>query len=117
MQSMLQVFGPQRQVVLARELTKLFEDIHRCPLGEAPAWLEQDANRQRGEFVVLLEGAAPAGDEDAEGERVLRILLEELPLKQAAALAAQITGQKKNALYERALQLRQDAQADDQEGE
>lgn len=116
-QSMLQVFGPQRQVVLARELTKLFEDIHRCPLGEAPAWLEQDANRQRGEFVVLLEGAPPAGDEDAEGERVLRILLEELPLKQAAALAAQITGQKKNALYERALQLRQDAQADDQEGE
>jgi len=112
-QSMLQVFGPTRQVVLARELTKLFEHIHRCPLGEAVAWLEQDANRQRGEFVVLLEGAQPVEGEDAEGERVLRILLEELPVKQAAALAAQITGQKKNALYERALQIRQDAQEDE----
>jgi 16S rRNA (cytidine1402-2'-O)-methyltransferase len=101
-----------RQVVLARELTKLFEHIHRCPLGEAVAWLEQDANRQRGEFVVLLEGAQPVEGEDAEGERVLRILLEELPVKQAAALAAQITGQKKNALYERALQIRQGAQED-----
>jgi 16S rRNA (cytidine1402-2'-O)-methyltransferase len=112
-QSMLQVFGPQRQIVLARELTKLFEDIHRCPLGEAPAWLEQDANRQRGEFVVLLEGAQPIDGEAADAERVLRILLAELPVKQAAALAAQITGQKKNALYERALQIRQDARLDD----
>jgi len=114
-QSMLQVFGPTRQVVLARELTKLFEHIHRCPLGEAVAWLEQDANRQRGEFVVLLEGAQPVEGEDAEGERVLRVLLEELPVKQAAALAAQITGHKKNALYERALQIRQGAQADEDE--
>lgn len=114
-QSMLQVFGPTRQVVLARELTKLFEHIHRCPLGEAVAWLEQDANRQRGEFVVLLEGAQPVEGEDAEGERVLRILLEELPVKQAAALAAQITGHKKNALYERALQIRQGAQEDEDE--
>ncbi len=112
-QSMLQVFGPQRQIVLARELTKLFEEIHRCPLGEAPAWLEQDANRQRGEFVVLLEGAQAVDGEDADAERVLRILLAELPVKQAAALAAQITGQKKNALYERALQIRQDARLDD----
>lgn len=111
-QSMLQVFGPTRQIVLARELTKLFEHIHRCPLGEALAWLEQDPNRQRGEFVVLLEGAQPVEGEDAEGERVLRILLEELPVKQAAALAAQITGQKKNALYERALQIRQCGQED-----
>ena len=114
-QSMLQVFGPQRQIVLARELTKLFEDIHRCQLGEAPAWLEQDANRQRGEFVVLLEGAQPVDGEDADAERVLRILLAELPVKQAAALAAQITGQKKNALYERALQIRQGAQEQDGE--
>ena len=103
-QAMLQVFGPQRQVVLGRELTKLFESIHRCPLGEAPAWLEEDANRQRGEFVVLVQGAPPSDGSQADAERVLRILLEELPVKQAAALAAQITGQKKNALYERALE-------------
>ncbi len=108
-------FGPHRQVVLARELTKLFEEIHRCPLGEAGAWLAADAHRRKGEFVVLVEGAASAAaGADAEAERILKILLAECPLKQAAALAAQITGQKKNALYERALQLRDGAaQAND----
>ena len=105
--ALLLAFGPGRHVVLGRELTKLFETVHRCPLAEAPAWFAEDANRQRGEFVVLVEGAPAAGDDnDAEAERVLRILLEELPLKQAAGLAAQITGQKKNALYERALQIK-----------
>jgi len=105
--ALLLAFGPERHVVLGRELTKLFETVHRCPLADAPAWLAEDANRQRGEFVVLVEGATAAGDDnDAEAERVLRILLEELPLKQAAGLAAQITGQKKNALYERALQIK-----------
>ncbi|WP_034298301.1 16S rRNA (cytidine(1402)-2'-O)-methyltransferase [Herbaspirillum sp. RV1423] len=104
--ALLQAFGPERHVVLARELTKLFETIHRCPLAQAPAWLAQDANRQRGEFVLLVEGAAAGDDNDAETERVLRILLDELPVKQAATLAAQITGQKKNALYERALQIK-----------
>ncbi|MFJ3045890.1 16S rRNA (cytidine(1402)-2'-O)-methyltransferase [Herbaspirillum chlorophenolicum] len=108
-QAMLQVFGPQRQIVLARELTKLFESIHRCPLGDAPAWLEEDANRQRGEFVVLIQGAPPSDGDQADAERILRILLEELPVKQAAALTAQITGQKKNALYERALELKNEA--------
>lgn len=101
------VFGPGRQVVFARELTKLFEEIHRCPLGEAVAWLKADAHREKGEYVVLVEGA-PQADEagDAEAERVLKILLAELPLKQAASLAAQITGRKKNALYDRALELK-----------
>ncbi|MFZ1180816.1 MAG: 16S rRNA (cytidine(1402)-2'-O)-methyltransferase [Herbaspirillum sp.] len=102
--ALLQAFGPQRQIVLARELTKLFETIHRCALADAPAWLAADINRQRGEFVILVEGA-PA-DADADAERVLQILLAELPLKQAVALAAQITGQKKNAFYECALQIR-----------
>lgn len=104
--ALLQAFGPQRHVVLARELTKLFETIHRCPLSEAPGWLAADANRQRGEFVVLVEGAAADSDSDADSERVLRILLAELPVSQAAALTAQITGHKKNALYERALQFK-----------
>ena len=107
--ALLQVFGPARQIVLARELTKLFETIHRCPLAAAPAWLAEDANHQRGEFVIVLEGAPPAEDDSAEADRILQILLAELPLKQAAALAAQITGQKKNALYERALQLKDQA--------
>jgi 16S rRNA (cytidine1402-2'-O)-methyltransferase len=101
------VFEPTRQVVFARELTKLFEEIHRCPLGQALAWVKADANRERGEFVVLVEGATEAADAgDAEAERILNILLAECSVKQAASLAAQITGRKKNALYERALQIR-----------
>lgn len=105
--SLAAAFEPERQVVFGRELTKLFEEIHRCPLGEALAWVKADANRERGEFVVLVEGArADAAADDAEAERVLRILLDECPVKQAAALAAQITGKKKNALYERALQIK-----------
>ncbi|MFL6671850.1 MAG: 16S rRNA (cytidine(1402)-2'-O)-methyltransferase [Massilia sp.] len=98
---------PARQVVFARELTKLFEEIHRCPLGEALAWVKADPNRERGEFVVLVEGAAAETDAaDLEAERILQILLAECSVKQAAGLAAQITGRKKNALYERALQIK-----------
>jgi 16S rRNA (cytidine1402-2'-O)-methyltransferase len=100
-------FAPTRQVVFARELTKLFEEIHRCPLSEAAAWLAADAHRQKGEYVILVEGAPAAADVDAaEAERVLAILLAECPVKQAALLAAQITGQKKNALYDLALRMK-----------
>lgn len=107
-EALLKAFGPTRQIVFARELSKLFEEIHRCPLGEAPAWLAADANRQKGEFVILVEGATDAAtDSDAEADRILTILLAECSLKQAAALAAQITGQKKNALYERALRMKE----------
>ncbi|AKU23322.1 16S rRNA (cytidine(1402)-2'-O)-methyltransferase [Massilia sp. NR 4-1] len=102
-----EAFGPERQVVFARELTKLFEEIHRCPLADAEAWLRADIHREKGEYVVLVDGAPAAEEEDdAEAERVLGILLAELPVKQAASLAAQITGRKKNALYDRALQLK-----------
>jgi 16S rRNA (cytidine1402-2'-O)-methyltransferase len=101
------VFEPTRQVVFARELTKLFEEIHRCPLADAAAWIAADAHREKGEFVVLLEGAPQAEDaEDAEAERILNILLAECSVKQAANLTAQITGRKKNALYDRALQIK-----------
>ena len=108
--ALVAVFEPTRQVVFARELTKMFEEIHRCPLSEALAWLGADPHREKGEFVVLLEGAPKAGDdEDAEAERILAILLAECSVKQAASLTAQITGRKKNALYERALQIKGDA--------
>ena len=102
------VFGAARELVIARELTKLFETIHCCRLGEAQAWLAADANRQRGEFVLIVSGAQPEAQQGlpAEAERVLRLLLAELPLKQAAALAAAITGARKNELYARALALR-----------
>ena len=102
------VLGGEREIVIARELTKMFETIHRCPLAEAGAWLAADANRERGEFVLLVSGAQAEKQEGlpAEAERVLGLLLAELPLKQAAALAASITGARKNELYERALALR-----------
>ncbi len=97
---------PEREIVVARELTKLFEQIERMPLPEAPAWLAADENRRRGEFVLLVSAPPPAAGIDAESERILALLLEELPVKQAAKLAAAITGQPKNALYERALELK-----------
>ncbi len=101
-------FGPRRHIVFARELTKLFEEVHRCTLADAAAWIAADTNRQKGEFVILVEGATVASDEDdAEADRILSILLAECSVKQAASLAAQITGKKKNALYDRALQLKQ----------
>ena len=102
------VLEPQREIVIARELTKLFEQIERLPLPEATAWLTADTNRQRGEFVLLVSGALPAGDDeiDAHTEHVLSTLLAELPLKQAAKLTAEITGRPKNALYQRALALK-----------
>ncbi len=106
-QALAAAFEPTRHIVFARELTKLFEEIHRCPLPEAAAWVMADANRQKGEFVVLVDGAPAAIEsDDAEAERILSILLAECPVKQAATLAAQITGQKKNALYEMALRMK-----------
>jgi len=105
-----EVLGGERQITFARELTKTFETIYQCKLGEALAWLQADPNRQRGEFVLLVEGA-PVKDEQAispEARHTLELLLAELPLKQAVKLAADITGAKKNALYEKALELTAD---------
>jgi 16S rRNA (cytidine1402-2'-O)-methyltransferase len=101
------VFGEEREIVLAREITKLFENIHRCKLGEAMVWLNSDANNQRGEFVLLVAGAQPRKDVlSNEIEKTLSLLLEELPLKQAVQLAVKITGGNKNELYQRALELK-----------
>ena len=104
-----QLLQPGRDLIIARELTKLFEQIERLPLTDAVAWLEADPNHQRGEFVLVVSGPPPAATDalDAETERVLKALLAELPLKQAAKLAAEITGQPKNALYARALVLKE----------
>ena len=107
LEDMVQVLGAERSIVIAREITKLFESFHRCALGEASAWLSADTNRLKGEFVLIVEGAALPRDQAVEeAERILRILLAELPLKQAVQLAAEITGAKRNALYDRALELK-----------
>jgi 16S rRNA (cytidine1402-2'-O)-methyltransferase len=107
---LLAVLGGERTLLLARELTKKFEQLHACPLAQAPAWLAADDNHRRGEFVLVISAPeAVECDADAvEQRRVLEILLEELPLKQAAHLAARITGARKNALYELALTLKQE---------
>jgi 16S rRNA (cytidine1402-2'-O)-methyltransferase len=101
---------PQRTLVIARELTKLFEQIASMPLVDGPAWLEADSNRQRGEFVLLVSAAPPATGLSAEALRTLRLLLAELPLKQAVKLAAEISGAPKNALYDAALQIKETAE-------
>jgi 16S rRNA (cytidine1402-2'-O)-methyltransferase len=97
---------PMRTLVIARELTKQFEQIAVMPLAEGPAWLAADDNHRRGEFVLIVSAPPPREGLDAESERVLKALLAELPTRQAAKLAAEITGQAKNALYQRALEIK-----------
>lgn len=106
---LLAVLGGERTLLLGRELTKRFEQLHACPLAEAPAWLAEDEYHRRGEFVLVVSPPARVESEDqTEARRVLEILLEELPLKQAAHLAAKLTGGRKNALYDLALELKKD---------
>lgn len=107
LQDLEAVFGDDRPAVLGRELTKTFETLKGLPLTELRAWVEADSNQQRGECVLVVSGwQAPEGDDavDADARRVLQLLLAELPLKRAAAIAAQITGVRKNLLYQLALQ-------------
>lgn len=105
---MVQVFGEHRPAVIARELTKTFETIKSGTLIELKEFVGADSNQQRGEIVLLVQGAPArdASEVDAEAERIMTILLEELPLKQAAALGAKVTGLKKNLLYQWALERR-----------
>lgn len=100
------VLEPERTIAFGRELTKRFEEVASLPLGDALAWIAADANRQRGEFVLAVSAPPPREGLDADSERVLKTLLTELPTKQAAKLTAEITGQSKNELYARALQLK-----------
>ena len=107
-QDMAAVLGSDRRGVVARELTKLYEEIHDAPLGELVAWLTSDDRHQKGEFVVLVAGRE--GREEGAtlaAENILRVLLAELPLKQAAKLASEITGINKNELYQKALEIKQ----------
>ncbi len=104
------VLGESRYVVLAREITKTWESIHGAPIGELLAWVKEDENRRKGEMVLIVEGFDFQDDAlPADALRTLALLQAELPLKKAAALAAEIHGVKKNALYKYALE--QQAQA------
>ncbi len=97
-----------RPVTLCRELTKQFETVATLPADGLAAWLAADANRSRGEFVLVVHAlAATSSDAEPNGhDATLKVLLAELPLKQAVGLAAQLTGAPRNALYERALALK-----------
>jgi 16S rRNA (cytidine1402-2'-O)-methyltransferase len=103
---MAATLGGQRQCLVARELTKRFETLHRLPLAEAAAWLGADADRQRGEFVLLVEPAPEQAADAAAADGLMRVLLEELPPNQAARLAAKATGIDRQTLYRRALELK-----------
>lgn len=106
LQDMQTVFGGDRLVLLAREISKTFETLHRADIASLCDWVKADPNQQKGEFVLVVQGAIKqtAGTAMDTGA-VLAILLEELPLKQASALAARITGEKKNLVYKMALAL------------
>ena len=95
----------QRPVTVGRELTKQFEDIAQMPAAEFASWLQADSHRQRGEFVLVLHPAAVAVQEGGN-TKLLKLLMAELPLKTAVKLAAEITGEHRNALYEQALALK-----------
>lgn len=105
LQDIVAVLGAQRYVVLARELTKTWESIYGASVGALLSWVQEDDMRRRGEMVLIIEGYKPPAKDvlPAVALRTLSMLQKELPLKKAAALAAEIHGVKKNALYRHAL--------------
>ncbi len=108
LQDMVTVFGEERRGCLARELTKLHETIMTKPLAELLDWVTNDSNQQRGECVVLIQGAAKQQESDeAEINRVLTVLLKELPTKRAAVVATSLLSVSKNKAYDMALKLQQ----------
>jgi len=104
---------PLRALTLCRELTKQFETVHTLPAAQLPAWLAADANRLRGEFVLVLHAPEPPAAADtglpAAATDMLAVLLRELPLKQAVSLAAELSAAPRNALYQAALRMKADA--------
>ncbi|WP_041340260.1 16S rRNA (cytidine(1402)-2'-O)-methyltransferase [Marinobacter similis] len=104
------VFGEEREIVLGRELTKTFETFYSGSVAEVLATLEADPHGTKGEFVVMIHGAEPVTSDDDAGaldvDRLLKLLLPELPVKKVAKLVAELSGRPKNELYQRALELK-----------
>ncbi len=105
LEDLVAVFGAQRRVCLAREITKRFEQSVLLPAAELLVWLAADANRCRGEFVLVVEGAAAADAGRMEHQRLLRVLLRELSPSKAARVAAELGGGRKSELYALALEM------------
>lgn len=110
--ALVATLGSERRLVIAREISKRFETIHRCPLSDAPAWIAADTDRQRGEFVLIVDTPEAVLETAADAhDPMLSVLLAELPLAQAVRVAASLTGVPRKRLYERALRLKR--QTDD----
>ena len=108
LEDMIATFGAERQACIARELTKLHETIMTKPLAELLEWVSQDSNQRKGECVLLVEGSKQQKDSsETEINRVLGVLLKELPVKKAAAMTASLLDVSKNTAYDMALQLKQ----------
>ena len=107
LEDMAEIFGADREVAFCRELTKTFETVRKSTLGDLVEFVKADDNQQRGEIVVVVAGVNVAQDSDdiSIHDKLLQRLLEDLSVKKAAALGADITGVKKNALYQRLLEL------------
>ncbi len=110
LQAIISQFGEERQAVVARELTKLHETVYSASLSELLRWMQQDSNQQRGELVLLIKGEKTAIKEEVtlEVDTLLAKLLDEVPVKKAATMVAELTGLKKNHLYERGLVLKKE---------
>ena len=104
---MITVLGDNRQVTFCREITKTFETIYPSTLGELKQFVASDANQQKGEMVLVVAGANDSVNDEGKHDALLKRLLQDLSVKKAAQLASDITGAKKNALYERALILKE----------
>lgn len=107
---MVAVLGSEREVTFCREITKTFETIYPSTLSELKAFVASDPNQQKGEMVLVVAGASQIQNHTDQHDELLKRLLQDLSVKKAAQLASDITGAKKNALYDRALQLQQQAE-------
>ena len=104
-EDLLAVLGGERELVVARELTKLHEQIARMPLAEAPAWFAADANRQRGEFVLIVSPAQEESGITREADKLLRLLIAEMPTSRAVKIVCEMTDLPKKLVYDYALGL------------
>jgi len=108
LKDMRTVFSENRRATFARELTKTFETIKRAELSDLVSWVEADDNQRKGEIVLVVEGKEVQATDSAQIDHYLSILLAELPVKQSVSLLVKMTGEHKNDIYKRALELKGD---------
>ncbi|VAW42059.1 16S rRNA (cytidine(1402)-2'-O)-methyltransferase [hydrothermal vent metagenome] len=106
LKDMCSIFGENRRVTFARELTKTFETIKRTILSDLVEWVASDDNQRKGEIVLVVEGKAEEATDNAQIDHYLSVLLTELPVKQSVSLVVKMTGEHKNDVYKRALELK-----------